>query len=135
MSDKTQLVTMCKKVAFEIFDLLDIKDDINTSEIARQVSAAFIFGFINAYALEQELEPPHVHGIIISILVEKFGYSDQQSVDFAQMLILATKKESNPTTNAIIHHGIDGYNQYQANNIDALRSNFNNVLSKIVGQR
>jgi hypothetical protein len=52
MSDKTQLITMCNKVAFEIFDLLDIKDDINTSEIIRQVAAAFVFGFINAYALE-----------------------------------------------------------------------------------
>jgi hypothetical protein len=135
MSDKTQLITMCNKVAFEVIDLLDIKDDIKTSEIMRQVAAAFIFGFVNAYALEQELEPPHVHGIIISILAEKFRYSDQQSVDFAQMLIIATKKENNPITNAIIHHGIDSYYQYQANNIDALRSNFYNVLSKTVGQR
>lgn len=133
MSETEQLINKCSEAAFEVFDSLNIKEELETSEVIRQVAAAFVFGFINAYALEQELTPPHVHGIIMSVLVQKFNYSDQQSVDFAKMLIEATKKENNPTTNAIIHYGINSYYQYKANNIDALISNFYNVLSKIMG--
>ena len=117
--------------ACDVFDSLNIAEDIQKNEANRQVAAAFVFGFINAFAFEQKLEPPHVHGVLISILMNKFGYSNKQSIDFAQILIHATSNKNDPTTNAVIHHGVESYYQYRANDIKALRHNYFNVLSKI----
>ena len=107
MEDKSQHIMMCSTFARDVFDALDIADEIETNELTRQVAATFIFGVINAYAHENKLEPPQLHAITISLLSSKFDYSGQQSIDFAQMLIEATKKENDPTRNAIIHHGIN----------------------------
>ena len=133
MQDKSMQIIKCNSSVCDVFDTLDIATTIRYNEIIRQVAAAFLFGFINAFAINWEISPPQVHGIMLSLLVNKFQYSNQQAVDFSLTLIEATKKVNAPTINAIIHHGIDSYYQYQSNDLDMLKKNFNNVITIITG--
>jgi hypothetical protein len=80
----------------------------------------------------QQLSPPQVHALSISVLIDSFRYSDHQAADFTGHLIeVASDASRQPVMNAIIHRGIDGHQQWQAGNTDGLRANLTDVLERV----
>ncbi|MEK5029623.1 Imm48 family immunity protein [Paenibacillus sp. FSL M7-1046] len=114
----------------ELFELIGIRFE-DTSELERQVIAAFCFGALNAIVQRDELNQPQAHALIVALLINEFKYSEKQAVDFAEDLIHATHKEYHPVMNAIIHRGIDGHYQYEKNMLDDLRSNILEVINTV----
>ena len=82
MNDKFSIY--CSRMANDLFKILEINLE-ETSEMERQVIAAFLFGMINAYALDEKINPPKVHGTMIGILINEFKYSEKQACEFAQI--------------------------------------------------
>ncbi|MED1665249.1 Imm48 family immunity protein [Brevibacillus laterosporus] len=122
----TELSLLSKK----IFDLIAIKFE-ETTELERQVIAAFCFGAINVIVQRDDLSQPQAHALTIALLVNVFKYSENQAVSFADDLIKATRKEHHPVMNTIIHRGIDGHYQY-INNMDIeLKKNITDVIKAI----
>ncbi|MEK4063912.1 MULTISPECIES: Imm48 family immunity protein [unclassified Paenibacillus] len=114
----------------ELFELIGIRFE-DTSELERQVIAAFCFGALNAIVQRDELNQPQAHALIVALLINEFKYSEKQAVDFAEDLIHATNKEYHPVMNAIIHRGIDGHYQYEKNMLDNLRHNILEVINTV----
>ncbi|XOS90449.1 Imm48 family immunity protein [Brevibacillus laterosporus] len=96
----TELSLLSKK----FFDLIAIKFE-ETTELERQVIAAFCFGAINVIVQRDDLSQPQAHALTIALLVNVFKYSENQAVSFADDLIKATRKEHHPVMNTIIHRG------------------------------
>ncbi|MBT2288298.1 hypothetical protein J7E73_03935 [Paenibacillus albidus] len=99
-----------------------------TNEIERQIIAVFCFGGVHAIAHREGLTPPEAHGLIIALLIRKFGYSPEQAAAFAENLIQSTAPQKQDVMNAIIHRGIDGHRQYQHEDYEGLRHNITEVL-------
>mgnify|MGYP001580083805 CR=1 FL=1 len=53
----------------DIFVILEIGIE-ETTEQERQIIVAFSFGLINAYAIEEKVEPARVHGVMIGVLIK-----------------------------------------------------------------
>lgn len=96
----------------KLFEVLGMKFE-GTSELERQVIAAFCFGALNAIIQRDELSQAQAHALTVAFLINEFKYSEKQAVDFAEDLIRATNKEHHPVMNAIIHRGIDGHYHYE----------------------
>jgi hypothetical protein len=126
------LVPQCLAIGNDVFECLGIMENIRKNEIERQIAAAFIFGSVNAFAMDKKMQPPQVNAVMLKILTDKFEYSNQQAIDFFQMLIEATQQENDPTMYYIIHCGIDGYYQYVSNATKQLVRNYRGVLERII---
>jgi len=94
-----------------------------TSEMQRQVCGAFLFGFVNAHGMMNQLSPPQVHALAISMLIDVLNYSPEQAGAFSSNLIDATAAGPDDTMNAIIHRGIDGHLQLTSGQHEGLRMN------------
>lgn len=116
--------------SMNLFSLLKINLE-NTTELERQVLAAFCFGALNAIIQREELNQPQAHAITLALLINDFKYSEKQAVAFAEDLIKATKKEHHPVMHTIIHRGIDGHLQYTENKEDELRHNIFGILNAV----
>ena len=104
----------------------------NTTELQRQLLAAFAFGMTFAVGQMRKLSPPDVHAITIAYLMDVFRYPDHQAATFANDLIAAAQNEDHhPTINAIIHRGIDGHAQWERGNHDDLRTNINDIFKRV----
>ncbi|MEK8212687.1 MULTISPECIES: Imm48 family immunity protein [unclassified Paenibacillus] len=114
----------------KIFELIGIRFE-DTSELERQVIAAFCFGALNAIVQRDEMNQPQAHALIIALLINGFKYSEKQAVNFAEDLIQATNKEYHPVMNSIIHRGIDGHYQYENNMEENLRQNILGVINAV----
>lgn len=121
------------KIVNELFNLIEVEFE-NTTELERQVVAAFCFGMINAMAVTESLSQAQTHASTIAMLIKNFRYSDHQAVDFTQELINATKKEFHPVMNQIIHRGIDGHYKYVNNQKNELKLNLINVINIVNGK-
>lgn len=100
-------------------------------EQSRQVFGAFLFGVLNALAHEMGNTPVDVQGAMIELSMSKLGYTANQAVEFCQYVIDCTDRESNPTTYAIIHRGMEGYYQYKENRVTNLLSNYDGILTAL----
>jgi hypothetical protein len=113
------------------FDLVGIPF-ARTTELQRQVLAAFAFGMTYAAGRQAGRTPPEVHALALGCLVDVFRYSPAQSAAFCQQLLEAS---SNPaahdTMNAIIHRGIDGHRQWTQGELEELRANVSGVLRDV----
>jgi len=99
------------QIASELFRVIGIPFE-ETSELQRQILAAFAFGMTFAASKMKQLPPPDVQALVICCLVDVFKYSDEQAAAFSARLIsAASSKDPNDTMKAIIHRGIDGHNQ------------------------
>jgi hypothetical protein len=127
----SNVISQCLTTGNAVFNCLDISKRIQQDEIERQIAATFIFGCINAVALEEKMQPPQVHAVMLKILTDNFKYSDEQAVDFFQLLTESTLEGNNPTMHFIVHRGIDGYYQYAANAVEQLKQNYDEVLTRI----
>jgi hypothetical protein len=125
---RAEIATM----ASDLFDVIGVPFE-QTSELQRQVLAAFAFGMIYAEGKLRELQPPEVQALVTACLMDVFKYSDHQAVAFSTNLISAASSHSRTptTTGAIIHLGIDGHRQWQQKKTDVLRANLREVLRTV----
>ena len=128
--DSNDTIQQCISCGIKVFNHLEMQNNVMHSEEERQIAASFIFGVINAFAIENKMTPPQVHAVTLKILISNFFYSAEQAASFAQILIDATKQGRSPPMFYIIHKGIDGYYQYKSDELEQLKSNYDEVLRK-----
>lgn len=132
MNDKFSIY--CSRMANDLSKILEINLE-ETSEMERQVIAAFLFGMINAYALDEKINPPKVHGTMIGILINEFKYSEKQACEFAQILINSSSREYHPTMYTIIHRGIKAYYDYKEAKEKEVYDNLTYIIDIIVSKQ
>jgi len=103
----------------------------NTSELQRQVLAAFAFGMVYSVGRIEDLSPAEVHALELALLMDVYKYSDHQAAAFAQELIDSASNRGNPTFRAIIHLGIDGQAEWEEGQLSQLRLNLERVLKAV----
>ena len=107
----------------------------DTTELQRQVLAAFGFGAIYSITHRDRLAEPQAHALSIRMLIKPFNYSEQQAVDFADDLIrVASNEEAHPVMNTIIHRGINGHIQFAQEDHEALARNIQEILAAVQQQ-
>jgi hypothetical protein len=118
-------------MANEVFGVVGIPFE-QTSELQRQVLAAFTFGMIFAAAKMKGLPPTDVHALAIACLMDVFKYADHQATAFSVNLISkASTRVKGDTMNAIIHRGIDGHRQWQQGQTDMLKANIDQIFKSL----
>ncbi|MCQ2018163.1 Imm48 family immunity protein [Clostridium butyricum] len=118
----------------DLFKILEISLE-ETTEIERQIISAFAFGMINAYALDEKIEPPKVQGTMIGVLINEFKYSEKQACEFVQTLINSTSREYHPTMYTIIHRGIQAYYDYKEAKEKEVYDNLTYIIDTIVSKQ
>jgi hypothetical protein len=114
-----------------LFDAIGVPF-VRTTELQRQILAAFAFGMAYAAGRTERLTQPEVHAMELASLVDVFGYSQAQAAAFCQELInSAAEPQKHQTMSAVIHRGIDGHAQWQHGNREALVHNVNGVLLEL----
>ena len=121
------------RMANDLFNILEINLE-ETTEIERQIISAFAFGMINAYAIEEKIEPPKIHGTMIAVLINEFKYSEKQASEFVQTLINSTNREYHPTMYTIIHRGIQAYYDYKEGKEKEVYDNLTYIIDIIVNK-
>jgi hypothetical protein len=114
----------------ELFSVVGIPFE-ETTELQRQLLAAFGFGMLFVLGQVNKLTPQEVHALSICLLLDVFKYSDHQATAFAEDLIESSSSRGNPTTNAVIHRGIDGHMQWEAGLTSDLKSNLEDIFRMI----
>jgi hypothetical protein len=115
-----------------LFGVVGIPLD-QTSELQRQLLAAYAFGMTFAVGQVKRLTPPEVHALAICCLMDVFQYADHQAGAFAEDLIAAASNRSfHPTMNEVINRGIDGHGQWQRGQTKELQENIEDIF-RIVG--
>ncbi|WP_427050547.1 Imm48 family immunity protein [Paenibacillus sp. TC-CSREp1] len=103
-----------------------------TTELQRQVLAAFGFGAVYSITHRDRLAEPQAHALSIRMLIKPFKYSEQQAVDFVDDLIrVASNEETHPVMNTIIHRGINGHVQFVQKDYEALGRNIQEILAAV----
>ncbi|MBB6020419.1 hypothetical protein HNR77_001480 [Paenibacillus sp. JGP012] len=103
-----------------------------TTELQRQVLAAFGFGAVYSITHRDRLTEPQAHALSIRMLIKPFNYSEQQAVDFVDDLIrVASNEETHPVMNTIIHRGINGHVQFVQEDHEALGRNIQEILDAV----
>ena len=115
----------------ELFAIVGIPFE-KTTELQRQLLAAFSFGMLFAVGQCNKLAASEIHALSISLLMDVFQYSDRQATAFAEDLIESASGRGNSTTNAVIHRGIDGHRQWEAGLKSDLKSNVEDIF-RVVG--
>ena len=118
-------------MAAELFSVLGIPFE-NTTELQRQLLAAFSFGMLFALGRFNKLSALEIHTLSICLLMDVFKYSDRQATAFAEDLIESASSRGNPTTNAVIHRGIDGHQQWEKGLTSDLKRNLDDIF-RVVG--
>ncbi|WP_440111324.1 Imm48 family immunity protein [Paenibacillus sp. QZ-Y1] len=107
-----------------------------TTELERQVMAAFGFGGVYSITHRDQLAESQAHALSIRMLIKPFNYSEQQAVDFADDLIrVASDREVHPVMNTIIHRGIDGHRQFNQEDDEGLARNIQEILTAVQPQK
>ncbi|PAF30520.1 Imm48 family immunity protein [Paenibacillus sp. 7516] len=107
-----------------------------TTELERQVIAAFGFGAVYGITHRDQLGESQAHALSIRMLIKPFNYSEQQAVDFADDLIrVASDREAHPVMNTIIHRGIDGHRQFNQEDDEGLARNIQEILTAVQPER
>ncbi|PYE47535.1 immunity protein 48 of polymorphic toxin system [Paenibacillus barcinonensis] len=103
-----------------------------TTELQRQVLAAFGFGAVYSITHRDRLTEPQAHALSIRMLIKPFNYSEQQAVDFVDDLIrVASNEEVHPLMNTIIHRGINGHVQFAQEDYEAMGRNIQEILAAV----
>jgi len=123
--------TELEQMVYKICELIGTPLE-RTTELQRQVIAAFGFGAVYGITHRDRLAEHQAHALSIRMLIQPFGYSEQQAVDFADDLIkVASNRDAHPVMNTIIHRGIDGYAQFTRNDNEGLGQNMQEILAAV----
>jgi immunity protein 48 of polymorphic toxin system len=131
VSDLKALRAQSAKVAGELFAVLGVPFE-DTTELQRQLLAAFSFGMLFALGRVNKLTPPEIHTLSICLLMDAFKYSDRQATAFTEDLIESASSRGNPTTNAVIHRGIDAHREWEKGLRSDLKRNLEDIF-RVVG--
>jgi hypothetical protein len=131
VSDLKALRGLSAEMAQELFSVVGIPFE-KTTELQRQLLAAFSFGMLFALGRLNKLTPLEIHTLSICLLMDAFKYSDRQATAFAEDLIESASSRGNPTTNAVIHRGIDGHRQWEKGLTPDLKRNLEDIF-RVVG--
>ena len=71
-------------------------------DVDRQLVCAVIFGMVNAFSMDEGINPVQIQGAVIGFLVNKFNYSVEQASDFFDFLVRCTEPEYHKLMNVII---------------------------------
>jgi hypothetical protein len=113
-----------------LFSVLGIRFE-DTTELQRQLLAAFSFGMLFALGQFNKLTAPEIHALVICVLLDVFKYSNHQAAAFAEDLIESASGRGSPTTNSVIHRGIDGHRQWEARQVSDLKSNLEDIFRAV----
>lgn len=135
MTEKKQDIfsSNCINMVNDIFNILEVSLE-ETNEQERQIIAAFSFGMVNAYGIEEKVEPVKIHGLIVGILIKIFKYSEKESVDFAQILINSTNSKHNQNMYTIIYRGMQAYYDYKEDKSNDVYDNLTYIIDMIVNK-
>lgn len=78
--------------------------------------------------MENGLHPGEVHGIMLSLLLQMFGYGTEAAAGFCEELVRSTNRKHNPTMYAIIHRGLEGYFMLKKEDSAALKKDVEEVM-------
>ena len=125
---ENQYVSESLRIANDITQLvkIDIKDEMN-----RKILASYIFGVLNAKAIQESISPIDVQITMIHIGIKALGYSPEAATQMTQFVIDATDKNFHPTVYAIIHRGIEAFYLYSNEKYEQLKEDFDNIMASI----
>lgn len=125
---ENQYVSESLRIANDITQLvkIDLKDEMN-----RQILASYIFGVLNAKAIQESISPIDVQITMIRVGIEALGYSPEAATQMTQFVIDATDKNFHPTAYAIIHRGIEAFYLYSNEKYEQLKEDFDNIMASI----
>ena len=123
-----QYVSESLRIANDIIQLvkIDLKDEMN-----RQILASYIFGVLNAKAIQESISPIDVQVTMIRVGIEALGYSPEAATQMTQFVIDATDKNFHPTVCAIIHRGVEAFYLYSNEKYEQLKEDFDNIMASI----
>ena len=123
-----QYVSESLRIANDIIQLvkIDLEDEMN-----RQILASYIFGVLNAKAIQESISPIDVQVTMIRVGIKALGYSPEEATQMTQFVIDATDKNSHPTVYAIIHRGIEAFYLYSNEKYEQLKEDFDNIMASI----
>ena len=114
-----------------IFPVIGMKFE-ETSELERQLLAAFAFGMVYADGQIKGVAPIEVHGLAILMLLDVFNYNSEQAGAFSSLLIeAASDKSVHRVINAVIHRGIKGHYQWQQKQSSLLKRNIQEIFKEV----
>lgn len=113
------------------FNIIDIELK-QTSELQRQILAAFSFGMVYSKGRENSLSASEIHAISILYLQDFFEYSLTQATQQSELLIqAASDSKVHDVLHAVIHRGVDGYFQWKISDESSLRNNIEEIFNAI----
>lgn len=123
-----QYVSESLRIANDIIQLvkIDLKDEMN-----RQTLASYIFGVLNAKAIQESISPIDVQVTMIHVGIKALDYSPEAATQMTQFVIDATDKNFHPTVYAIIHRGIEAFYLYSNEKYEQLKEDFYNIMVSI----
>lgn len=123
-----QYVSESLRIANDIIQLvkIDLKDEMN-----RQILASYIFGVLNAKAIQESISPIDVQVTMIRVGIEALGYSPEAATQMTQFVIDATDKNFHSTVYAIIHRGIEAFYLYSNEKYEQLKEDFDSIMTSI----
>ena len=125
---ENQYVSESLRIANDIIQLvkIDLKDEMN-----RQILASYIFGVLNAKAIQESISPIDVQVTMIRVGIEALGYSPEAATQMTQFVIDATDKNFHSTVYAIIHRGIEAFYLYSNEKYEQLKEDFDSIMTSI----
>ena len=123
-----QYVSESLRIANDIIQLvkIDLKDEMN-----RQTLASYIFGVLNAKAIQESISPIEVQVTMIHVGIKALDYSPEAATQMTQFVIDDTDKNFHPTVYAIIHRGIEAFYLYSNEKYEQLKEDFYNIMVSI----
>ena len=123
-----QYVSESLRIVNDIIQLvkIDLKDEMN-----RQILASYIFGVLNAKAIQESISPIDVQVTMIRVGIEALGYSPEAATQMTQFVIDATDKNFHSTVYAIIHRGIEAFYLYSNEKYEQLKEDFDSIMTSI----
>ena len=123
-----QYVSESLRIANDIIQLvkIDLKDEMN-----RQILASYIFGVLNAKAIQESISPIDVQVTMIRVGIEALGYSPEAATQMTQFVIDATDKNFHSTVYAIKHRGIEAFYLYSNEKYEQLKEDFDSIMTSI----
>ena len=123
-----QYVSESLRIVNDIIQLvkIDLKDEMN-----RQTLASYIFGVLNAKAIQESISPIEVQVTMIHVGIKALDYSPEAATQMTQFVIDATDKNFHPTVYAIIHRGIEAFYIYSNEKYEQQKEDFDNIMASI----
>ena len=123
-----QYVSESLRIANDIIQLvkIDLEDEMN-----RQTLASYIFGVLNAKAIQESISPIEVQVTMIHVGIKALDYSPEAATQMTQFVIDATDKNFHSTVYAIIHRGIEAFYLYSNEKYEQLKEDFDNIMASI----